>query len=202
LWLVGGWLGDYLTGLREWLAQGLPGWLQWLATGAYWLAWLSFGLGGIITVFFTFSLVANLVGAPFNGFLAERVEQQLTGRKPDSGRSLWAEMAHLPSQELRKLAYFVLLAIPALLLNFLLPIIWPIFSAWMLCLQYADYPLGNQGMAFRQQRRLMGRHRGTAMGFGFTVLLMTIVPGLNFLAMPAAVVGATLMWLEELRPAV
>jgi CysZ protein len=36
-------------------------------------------------------------------------------------------------------------------------------------------------------------------GFGGSSLLMTMIPFLNFLAMPVSVAGATAMWVGELR---
>ena len=41
--------------------------------------------------------------------------------------------------------------------------------------------------------------RLTALGFGGGVMLMMLIPGLNFLAMPAAVAGATALWVDRLK---
>jgi CysZ protein len=68
----------------------------------------------------------------------------------------------------------------------------------MLALEYADYPLGNRGLNLRAQRRLLRRRWPLALGFGGMTLLFTLIPGLNLLVMPAAVIGATLMWNKEL----
>ncbi len=35
------------------------------------------------------------------------------------------------------------------------------------------------------------------MGFGGATLFLTLIPVVNFLAMPTAVAGATVMWAEE-----
>ena len=40
---------------------------------------------------------------------------------------------------------------------------------------------------------------GLALGFGAGVTVITIVPGLNLVAMPAAVIGATLLWCDRFR---
>jgi CysZ protein len=39
------------------------------------------------------------------------------------------------------------------------------------------------------------------MGFGGLVALCASVPVVNFFVVPAAVVGATILWVEELREA-
>ena len=46
--------------------------------------------------------------------------------------------------------------------------------------------------------RWLRQHPLLALGFGAMTLLLILIPVLNFLAMPAAVVGATLMWNKEL----
>ena len=50
----------------------------------------------------------------------------------------------------------------------------------------------------RQERRLLGERRWLALGFGAGVMTMTIIPGLNLVAMPAAVIGASRLWAERL----
>jgi len=84
--------------------------------------------------------------------------------------------------------------------NAFAPLCWWAFGAWILALQYMDYPLSNHGISLRRQRALLARHRPLVLGFGSAVLVMTLVPILNFVVMPAAVIGATCMWSELLRP--
>ncbi|HXH04762.1 MAG TPA: sulfate transporter CysZ [Candidatus Competibacteraceae bacterium] len=195
------WGAGQLQGLIQWLDARLPDWLAWLS----WLLWPLFLVAVLLVGFYTFTLVANLLAAPFNGLLAEKVEDMLTpdhGR-PDS-RPLWQEIVIAPAAELRKLGYFLARALPLLLLflipgvNAAAPFVWLAFSAWLLALQYLDYPLGNHHIAFPEQRRLLRQRRLLAVGFGAGCLLLTLVPVLNFLAMPASVIGATLLWREQL----
>lgn len=204
--LFGGgiWLGVHqMERLDQALQRWLPHWLAWL----HWLLWPLFVLTVLVVVFYAFSLVANLIAAPFNGLLAERVEKMIapTGSAPPPlVDSSWRDLLFSPLAELRKLLYFVGWAIPLLALSFVpalnvaAPILWAISTSWMLALEYADYPLGNRGLTLREQRRLLRRRWPLTLGFGGMTLLLTLVPGLNFLAMPAAVIGATLMWNREL----
>ncbi|MEW6354116.1 MAG: sulfate transporter CysZ [Pseudomonadota bacterium] len=186
-----------------WLLSYVPSWLQWLA----WLLWPLFALLGLIVIFFSFTLVANFIGAPFNGLLAEAVEQQLTGRAPggQSWRKMLRDVAPSLWGEARKLMYFLwraALLLPLFIIpgvNVIAPLAWLAFSAWMMALQYSDYPLANHGVAFPAQRRTLAAHRFTALSFGGAVLLATLIPLLNFFVMPAAVAGATALWTERLR---
>ncbi len=202
LWLA----ADQFGALVDMLLPTLPDWLAWLA----WLLWLLFVLVAAMITFFTFSVVANIIAAPFNGLLAEAVERLLTGQAPPPGGSLWQALRSAPlavADEVRKLGYFALWAIPLLVLslvpvvNLAAPLLWGLFSAWMLALEYLDYPLGNQGMRFAAQRRLLRSQPLLALGFGGGVLLVTMLPLLNLLVMPAAVAGATRLWVERLRHA-
>ena len=178
----------------------LPTWLAWL----HWLLWPLFILTALVVLVYTFTVVANLIAAPFNGMLAERVERLATPDTPRPAAALnWKELALSPLAEVRKLLYFIGWAIPLVVLSFvpvinaIAPGVWALFSAWMLALEYADYPLGNRGLNFREQRRFLRRHWPLTLGFGGMTLLLTLIPVLNFLVMPAAVIGATLMWVRE-----
>lgn len=192
------------TDMSSYLANWLPDWLDWLATTLYWLLWPLFAVTVLVLVFYTFTLVANLIGGPFNGMLAEQVENLVNpqhNRPP--ARPLWQEIAITPVVELKKIAYFLLWALPLLVLFFIplvnlaAPLIWMAFSAWMLALQYAEYPMANHRIAFKDQRQLLAKKRGLVLGFGAMVLLLTLIPVLNFVSMPAAVIGATLLWVER-----
>jgi CysZ protein len=194
------WASREFDGLMQKLVGYLPAWLSWLT----WLLWPLFAIVILIVIFYTFSLVANLIASPFNGLLAERVEDLARpGRARTATGPLWKEIALAPVAELKKLLYFVVWAVPLLVLfiiptvNAAAPFIWMAFSAWMLALQYADYPMGNHGIRFKEQRRLLADQRLLVFGFGCGVLLVTLIPVINFLAMPAAVIGATLLWVEE-----
>lgn len=188
--------------LDQTLQGWLPGWLNWL----HWLLWPLFILTVLIVLFYGFSLVANLIAAPFNSLLAERVEKMIatTGPAPPAVEPSWGDLMLSPLTELRKLLYFLLWIIPLVILlfvpvvNVIAPVVWMLFTAWSLAVEYADYPLGNRGLHFQDQRRLLRQHWPLTLGFGGMTLLLTLVPVLNFLAMPAAVIGATLMWNQEL----
>jgi len=188
--------------LMVWL---LPAWLDWLS----WLLWPLFAVTVLGIAFFTFIHFCNLLGAPFNGLLAERVEARLRGRAREVPFQLGQVLRMLgPAlmSEFKKMAYFAVRAIPLLLL-FLIPgvnivasVLWIGFSAWMLALEYADYPMANHDILFLEQRVLLQKKRWMVWGFGAAILLVLMIPVLNFFAMPTAVAGATLMWVEQFGP--
>lgn len=180
----------------------LPDWLQWL----HWLIWALAVLAALVLSFFFVSLLANLIAAPFNEALAERVERFLAGEREEQPGSHWFHgVVQALANETRKLGYFLVRAVPLLLLylipgvNAAAPFLWLVFSAWMLAVEYADYPMGNNGLGFDAQRRVLAGQRGLSLGFGAAVLGLTAVPVLNIVIMPAAVAGATALWVERLK---
>lgn len=176
-------------------------WLGWFT----WILWPIFLVVSLTVIFFCFSIVANLIGAPFNGFLAEAVENSLTGQKPnsDSSEPLFQVILDALKSELQKFLYFIIRALPLLILflipmiNVAAPLIWFLFSAWMLAIEYSDYPMGNHDILFQDQREKLSANRQLAFGFGAGVMLLTMIPIVNFLAMPVAVAGATRMYIEH-----
>ena len=188
----------------HWLMPEFPEWLQW----AEWLLWAVFAVSALLILFFTFSLLANIVAAPFNGLLAEAVEIHLSGERMDSAGG-WQKMLRelLPTiiDELRKLLYLLMWSVPFLLLflipviNLIAPLTWLAFSAWMLTVEYADYPMGNHGLRADEQKQRLGSKRLLSLGFGGAVTVATMIPVFNFLVMPAAVAGATAMWVKQFK---
>jgi len=197
------WLGiDQFGVFMDW-AVPEDAWYSFLR----WLLWPLFAIAAVLIIFFTFTVIANLIAAPFNALLAEKAELKLGGRLPEDDSS-WGDIMKsvVPSilSELRKLTYFLVRAIPILIL-FIIPlvnvaasVVWVVFGAWFMAIEYADYPMGNHKMSFKQQLPLLRTKRWSAMGFGGAVMLLMMIPVVNFLAMPAAVCGATLFWHNEL----
>ena len=122
------------------LMPTLPNWLSFLN----YVLWPLFVVLLILMVFFTFTMFANIIAAPFNGFLSEKVEAVVRGvdnSPPFSWSELIAMVPRTLAREMRKLGYFLPRAIALLILSF--------------------------------------------------------VPVVNLLMMPAAVAGATLFWVRE-----
>jgi CysZ protein len=199
------WLGfNQFEILMDRFLPGEDSWFSWLR----WLLWPLFAIVTVLIVFYSFTVIANLIAAPFNGLLAEKVERYLGGELPQQPGGLKQLMKDLvPSllSEIRKLSYFLLRALPLLILSFIpglqviAPFLWIAFSAWFLALEYGDYPMANHGLTFKAQHQRLKQTRLTALVFGGSLTLMMMVPLLNFLAMPAAVAGATVFWHERLK---
>lgn len=155
-----------------------------------------------------FSTVANWIAAPFCGLLSEQLEAVLTG-KPSPNAELTGILRDLPrvlKRELQKLAWYLPRAVMLLLLYFIpglgqtiVPLLWFFFSAWVLSIQYCDYPFDNHKVSFHQMRNALREHKTDNMQFGTLVSLFTMIPLLNLIIMPIAVCGATAMWVDRYK---
>ena len=198
------WLGlNQFDGWLEWLMAKLPEWLQWMS----WIFYLLFVILLFLVVFFTFSLVANIIAAPFNDYLCAAVIRQLSGEKPPQTTSGGMVQQSIKSvkDEVRKFGNYLLWAIPLLILfiipvvNLAAPFIWFMFTAWMLAREYLEYPMSQFDLDFSQQKTQMAERKFLSFGFGAAVSVITMIPFVNFLVMPAAVAGASALYLDKMR---
>lgn len=184
----------------------LPEWLDWLS----WIMWPAAVLMVSIVVMYAFSTLANLLAAPFNGLLAEKTEELLTGKTVNGKKNLWGAIQQVPRifmKELHKLGFqikwLILLVIISVIpgLNMIAPLCWFGFSAWMTALEYCDYPMDSHDYSFLQVREEVATQRWPCFSFGALVMAGNMVPVFNLFMMPAAVCGATLLYVERLREA-
>lgn len=192
----------------QWIHNMIPSWIpEWLLGWLMWIIWPLFAALLLVVIFFTFSVIANILAAPFNGPLAEAVETKLLGQPPEGLD--WPEIIKdAPSMiwnEIRKLLYVIVWMIPLFILswipvvNIIAPVLWMVFSSWMLAIDYHDYPMGNHQLKFPQQRQLLRQKRSLALGFGAATLGATMIPFINFLVIPAAVAGATALYVDKYK---
>ena len=184
------------------LEHFLPNWLSWLE----FILWPIFFIASLLIVFFTFTLIANILGAPFNGVLSEKIEKQLTNEKLSTQENYLDLLRGTKVgiiNAVKKLLYILIRIIPLLLLflipgvNIIAPFLMFIFGAWMLAIEYLEYPTGNHCLPFKQQLQLMKEKRYLCLGLGMALFVMTIVPVLNFFVMPVGVAAATSLWVDH-----
>ncbi len=199
------WYGlGYLNSLMaDWLGN-IPEWLDFIR----WIIWPLIGLTISLMTGYLFTGVALLIASPFNALLAEKAEELVTGKPVDALEGLGAALAALPRsvlRELSKLLYYLPMAAFVLLLSFVIsplaPFLWFLLGAWMMSIQFVDYPMDNHQLSFADVKEAVRSRRLSSMGFGGVVALCTGIPVVNFFVVPAAVVGATLLWCEELERA-
>lgn len=190
----------YASYLSQALVSHLPSWLFF--TGL--IVKLAMILLYALITLYSFFTFATIMSAPFNSFLAEKVaemEGHLTVQK--SWREILLDTPRLIGRQL----YILLLYVPiSILLTILLfiPVIhlvalicWVWFHAKMFSLIYLDYPTENASVSLNTLRNWINANRLLSFGFGGSVLFCSTIPVVNFLVIPAAVIGATKMWVEK-----
>ena len=183
--------GQWLSGWLYSLMGTVPDWLQ----AAVWLIWLLFAVMVLVLTAFTFNLLANLLGSPFYGLIAERVLAQERGVSADlatvsTGQVAWQSFL----RQLQLLRYLLPRSLGIALLtpivsfipvvNLLAPVIAGLWAAWSLALQYLDYPADSDQVSFATLRQHLGANRWQSLSFGFSALLASSVPIVNLLLLP------------------
>lgn len=195
---------SYFADLVDYFMGWVPGWLFFLD----WFFYLSFGLLSGVVLFYGFSVGVNIIAAPFNGLLAERVEVELTGEaagEPLSLKGVVRLVTDSVLREVQKIMYFLPRAIVLLIISFLpgvniiAPVLWLLFGAWMLSIQYMDYAFDNNKVSFSEMRLGLRQQPLLCWTFGSIVMLLLPIPFVNLIVMPLAVVASTILWLKSFK---
>ncbi|PLW67449.1 sulfate transporter CysZ [Pseudohalioglobus lutimaris] len=198
------WLGlSYLTDLMDRWLGSIPDWLGFVQ----WILWPLIGLTLSLMTGYLFTAMALIIASPFNGLLAEKAEELVTGKEVPAMEGLGTALMMVPRgifREIAKLLYYLPMAAFVLLVTFIpvlntvAPVLWFLLGAWMMSIQFVDYPMDNHQLSFADVKEAVRSRRLSSMGFGGAVALCTGIPLVNFFVVPAAVVGATLLWSKEL----
>ena len=195
---------SHIAGWADWIVSFMPAWLDWLTMILVPLAVLSL----IMLFYFTFTTITNFIAAPFNALLAEKVELQLTGEQLNNMTmaEMLKDVPRMLKREWQKMAYSIPRFIALFLLSFVpvvgqtvVPVLTFVFGAWLLAIQYCDYPFDNHKISFKRMRNALGQRKILNFTFGTFVSIFTALPFVNLVVMPVAVCGATAMWVEEYR---
>ena len=174
----------------------------WVPAAWSWLSWvlLPLAFAALVLAFLLgFTLLANLLLGPFLGRLAAAVHAEMGWPAPAVPAVGWWDGIR---EELRRLLYVGACVVGVLLLGWvpvvqlLAPVLGIAVSAWLLMVEFSAHPLGLHGARLQAQLQMLRRHRWSAIGFGMAALGLLMVPLLNLLLVPAAVIGATL-WVEQ-----
>lgn len=194
-WFAGASIGRWID---RWVPQGDA----WYWTVLYYGVWAAAAAVALLVVAYTFTAVGNLLLAPFNDLLSERVERAYAGRGPDEpfrlsglaseiGRSFRAEAARLAVLGSGFLVLLVLSwAIPPV------GLVLTVYTLFLVGWEYFDYSTSRWRLPFSSRAGVAARNAASFLGFGAGAALLLAVPLLNFLAVPACVAGATLLFCD------
>ena len=168
-------------------------------------------LAALLILYGAFLALGLVIAAPFLALLSQRVETLAAGRPAQEATSWKAALASVFESvvdEFRKVAFFAGVQIVLWALGLLLPFLAPaavavatLFTLVFMPLEYAGFAMDSRGLRYAQRRALVWRHLSLMLGFGASASLTLLLPLLNFVCMPALVVGGTLMMLHLEEPA-
>ncbi len=160
---------------------------------------------GLALLLYTFTIVANIIAAPFNAILSVKVEEKITGQILTSNTSLHLVLVRSVTREISKFLYYlprlIVLVVISLIpgLNAIAPFLWIAFGAWMMAVQYTDYAADNNEITFAELKKRLGSNTFQALLFGIPAYFLLAIPLVNLVLIPAGVAGGTKFWIEHLR---
>ncbi len=201
-------LGGYLvfqtisTFLQQYLDM-LPEWLTFLS----YILWLFLVLTIGFVFCYIFSTIATIIASPFYGLLAEKAEGVLRGAPFAAGSddgigAIVKDIPRILKRELQKMMYYIPRVIICLIItltpgvNVIAPIAWFLLAAWMMCIQYVDYPYDNHKISFADMKKDLKQQRLASFAMGAVISLAMTVPILNLVIPPAAVCAGTKYFVE------
>ncbi len=194
---------DMFEGLLETYA---PSTEVWYGMILYYLAWTVALLLTTVTVFFSFTVIGNLIASPFNELLSERTEELRLDQRSEQSFSLsrfGKEAKHALFVEVKKLSVFVICMLLLFAINFvpgigamIYAVLAPAFTLFFLVVEYLAFVLMRKQLTFKQQRRYITQSPVLMSGFGCAVFCLLAIPFVQFFCIPLAVVGATLLWCD------
>lgn len=140
-----------------------------------------------------FVALTSIIGAPFYDLLADRIMKR-SGHVVE--RNVWQDIGFSFKVEIRKVVLFGLIQ-AALLFLHLLPAVGQVTYAvlgflvttYFLAYSYLDYAFSRTEMGLAKRINWTRKHPLEVFGFGFAVFIAFLVPVLNAIIIPAAVVG-------------
>ena len=183
------------------LSSMAPNWSGWINS------MISWALSALISMWASLFLLGliNILSCPFNSLLSSKVLIYLSGPSEQAYKQtpIFVEIHEsfgALAAEVKKVVYYVKFASIILLLsiipgvNVFGPLLWVIFGAWMLTIEYLDYPLSNEQIVFPESLKTMACQKATCLGFGLSITLIALIPIVNWLTVAIGVVGATVLY--------
>lgn len=169
----------------------IPAWLHWLN----WILWPLFLMSFLLLGFFSFTLLANLIAAPSYSRLSTKTLEIMGGQQAAKTEQAFSKVL---LAELKRTRYILMRLIPLGLLflipvlNLLAPVLWTLFTAWGIAMEFMAYPLEERGLLFTEQTQFLQQRRISVLTFGGIIAFGMAVPILNLFICQLAVITATI----------
>jgi len=187
--------------LRHFVFTGLP--------HAWWAIivkiFLASAAGSAILLFsiFCFAFVGSIIAAPFYDSIAERTLHWLGA--PEIERGFWRQIIDAIRASVLKLGLFlglqlILLAlyfVPFFVGFFTYTTVGFLITAFFMALEFLDVSFHREGWTFRERLEWCKHRMGLVLGFGASVSVLLLLPIVNLIIPPIALIGAILLFSDE-----
>lgn len=197
----------------KWMTTHIDHYFTLLPASLHWLNYLK----SVITIFISFFFIiilsffsmisANIFASSLNGLLSECYSNEILSFS-NKKNSLPVQVLQSFLREVKKIIYYIPRLIVVLLatliisyipiINFLSTLIIFLFGSWIMAVQYLDYPADNRLINFNLMLAVLKKNKLLCYGFGVSIMIQSIIPIVNLMIMPVAVLGATKLWLENM----
>ncbi len=197
-----------LTGLFGWKTDILI--LSWLLKGISFI--LKPVLFMVISIIFMlcYTIIGSIITSPFTDYLALKVEEQVYGLNFDEPFS----MGMIIKDIVRVIKNIIKLMILSMIIGFfagflnVIPVIGTILfmvvnfmiTTFFLGFQFFDFPLERRRFGFSEKLKVLWKCKFMVMGVGTGFFVLSFVPLVGFLGLNNATIGATVCFLEHIKP--
>jgi CysZ protein len=157
-------------------------------------------LGSTALLVVSFAVICQIIGQPFYERISDRIEHRLGAPPPGTDTPWWRSFPRASLESALLLAMTLACTAPLFVLGLfpvvgqtVVPVLQALVAGFFLAVELLAIPLERRGLRLGGRLRFVWRHRAQTLGFGITAFLLFLVPLMNVLAMPGAVVGATLL---------
>jgi len=186
-------LADYVASV--WLPNG-DAW-YWVLLS--WLVWVMAIVLAALSGILSFTILGSAAIAPWLDVLAVRAEALQGHVVKENTSAWWRQCLASLANSLRPLLGLLAWGCVALAI-FWLPVIgqvlatviWTYAGVRFLCFELMDTTASRNEMIFSQRKKLINERKFFWLGFGGLAMLMLLVPLLNLLVIPAAVVALSM----------
>ncbi len=179
-------------------------WYTWILVPLWYLFSVLIFVAFMLMTYFLFTPLGMILAAPFSDMLSEQVERLLRPDLPElpfKPAEVLRDIGVSLGSEMKKMGLRLAILLPLLVVN-LIPGIGQIIvlvvggalASAVLALDFIDYPMSRRRWTFSDKINLFKEDWPTHLGFGLAVLLAMSIPLINFVFLPLAVVGGTVLF--------
>ena len=164
----------------------------WYMLGLYYASYALLYVAAIVTTIISAILVTNVIASPFYEVVSVAIEREMTGAK---GEDLtFMQNFKVMFVELKKVVFILTITVATLFIP-MVNVIATIVAAFLVGWDFFDYPMARRDWSFRRRLGFVLSNFWSVTGFG----LWLVIPFVNFIFMPLAVAGGTILNLEALE---